>query len=525
MSKNLILLIVGHQGYIRHVADEKKYALQNDILFSSISNTYLPLLNLFHRLEDEKISFKLAMVFSPALCSLLDDSIIQEQYIEWLERRIALGEIELKRCEKNPELLKNAKAACEKAEKDKIDFCDVYGRNLLAEFKKFSEKGFLELLATCGTYAFLPHYGDMTEILNAQVEVGLYSHRYYFGAKPAGFYLPFLGYTAGIENVLKSYGFKYTIVDIRSLLFSENLPFEGIFSPVRSAETSFGLFAQDSDTPDDIHEFEKNPLYKNIEKDIGFELSDEELEKSGFLIEGSARIPSGFKYWSKSESVYDEETAKKQVEKDAEAFIAQKDEKLSKAQDYMKEKSPSLVCILDAKLLGQEWAEGVAFLEDVIRQISASSSGLSLGTCSENLENIYLLQKVNPYPGAAQGNSYGEDLLDGSNDWMLRYTRKMSARMIDLSDRYPNETGLKIRLLNLAARELMLAQSGEWAMMLHNDVFPEYASERFKESIRAFMTVYDALGTNTVSTEWLTRMEKEYTIFPWMNFRIFSKKV
>ena len=131
---------------------------------------------------------------------------------------------------------------------------------------------------------------------------------------------------------------------------------------------------------------------------------------------------------------------------------------------------------------------------------------------------------MSPYPGAAQGNSYGEDLLDNSNDWMIRYTRKMCERMVDLSDRFPNETGLKVRLLDLGAKELMMAQSGEWAQMIHDGLFPEYAARRFKESIKSFMIVFDALGSNTVSTEWLTKLEKEHLLFPWMNFRMFSPK-
>ena len=32
------------------------------------------------------------------------------------------------------------------------------------------------------------------------------------------------------------------------------------------------------------------------------------------------------------------------------------------------------------------------------------------------------------------------------------------------------------------------------------------------------------LGANTISTEWLTRLEQEHPLFPWMNYRIFSKK-
>ena len=432
------------------------------------------------------------------------------------------------------ELLANAKNCLAKARKDLVDFTQRYSQNLLKEFAAFAHKGRLELLATSGTYAFLPHYGDLTEILNAQVEIGLYSHRHYFGSNPDGFYLPFMGYTPGIEKVLRSYGFRYTIVDIRSMLFSETLPENGIFMPVRCnldsntslSQSSIALFCQDSETPDDIvgeGGFSSHSVYKNQSRDIAFELSGEELEKSGFLEEGMARIPSYFRYWSNSgESAYDEELAKKQAADDALSFFESKKAKLDKAEFCMKGNSPSLLCVIDAKMLGQDWAEGVLWLEKLVRKVA--SSDVSLASPAPLIGNQFSLQKLTPYPGAAQGNSYGEDLLDSTNSWMIRYTRKMSERMIDLSDRFPNETGLKVRLLNLGAKELMIAQSGEWAKMIHDGLFPEYAAKRFKEAIKAFMIVFDALGSNTVSTEWLTRLEREHVLFPWMNFRLFSPK-
>ncbi|MBR4321010.1 1,4-alpha-glucan branching protein domain-containing protein [Treponema sp.] len=533
MAKNLVLTIIAHQGYIRH-ENEGDYALQNDILFSALSQTYLPLLDMFHRFENEGIDFKLAMVLSPSLCSLLDDEMIKGQYVRWLEKRIALGEKEVIRLSADEKLLENAKSCLAKAKKDLADFVQLYSQNLLKEFAYFSEKGNLELLSTCGTYAFLPHYGDMTEILNAQVEVGLYSHRHYFGSNPDGFYLPFMGYTPGIEKVLRSYGFRYTIVDIRSILFSENVPENGIFTPVRCdmdtgtslSQSSLALFAQDPDTPDDIigqGGFASNPVYKNQGKDIAFELSAQELVEAGFIEENSARIPSYFRYWNNDgDKVYDEKAAFAQAEKDAETFFNSKKAKLDGAEACMAGKEPSLLCVIDAKSLGQEWAEGLVWLEKVIRK--SLSSDISLSGPAPLVGNIFSLQKITPYPGAAQGNSYGEDLLDSSNGWMIRYIRKMCERMVDLSDRFPNETGLKVRLLNLGARELMLAQSGEWTKMIHDGFFPEYAEKRFKEAIKAFMVVFDALGSNSVSTEWLTRIEREHIIFPWMNFRMFSPK-
>ena len=64
------------------------------------------------------------------------------------------------------------------------------------------------------------------------------------------------------------------------------------------------------------------------------------------------------------------------------------------------------------------------------------------------------------------------------------------------------------------------------AKKYHPDTNPgdEQAEKRFKESIAAFTAVFDSLGSNTVSTEWLTRLEARDSIFPWMNYRIFTKK-
>lgn len=107
---------------------------------------------------------------------------------------------------------------------------------------------------------------------------------------------------------------------------------------------------------------------------------------------------------------------------------------------------------------------------------------------------------------------------------MMRYIRKACERMIDLADRFPNDTGLKTRLLNLGAIELMLAQSSNLAKTIEDGEFPEFAERRFRESITAFTAVFDSLGSNTVSTEWLTIQESRDSIFPWMNYRIFSKK-
>ena len=96
--KNLLFVLTCHQGYVRHVEDEKNYVAENNLLFSSISSTYLPLIRMFRSLAADGIAAKVSLVIAPIVCSLLTDAAIQEQYIAWLDERIALGEREVARC-------------------------------------------------------------------------------------------------------------------------------------------------------------------------------------------------------------------------------------------------------------------------------------------------------------------------------------------------------------------------------------------------------------------------------------------
>lgn len=125
---------------------------------------------------------------------------------------------------------------------------------------------------------------------------------------------------------------------------------------------------------------------------------------------------------------------------------------------------------------------------------------------------------------AAEGSGYAENLLDKSNGWILRYALKAAERMVDLAERFSTDSGLKERCLNLAAKQLLIAQSADWPRMLNAGVKADYAARIFKYCIQGFSVVYDSLGSNSISTEWLTRTEKDFPLFPWMNYRVFGKK-
>ena len=97
-KKSIVITLVAHQGYIYQQDNATSKMLETEYLFSAISDTYLPLLDMFETLDLDAIPFKLVLVLTPTLCTLLSDYDVQNRYIAWLDQLILLGEHELQLC-------------------------------------------------------------------------------------------------------------------------------------------------------------------------------------------------------------------------------------------------------------------------------------------------------------------------------------------------------------------------------------------------------------------------------------------
>ncbi len=528
MQKILSLVIKASQDFIRHTDEDiKDNAPILNNFFEAVSNVYIPLLRMLDNLEADKIKCRFAIVLPPVLCNMLSDPSLQDEYVNWLEKRNTFGKAELRRNKADEKICAIINDTIENNKKLIADFTEKYNKQLIPVFAEYMTKGYLELMGTCGTDIFMPHYADLKEIISAQIESGLHAYRQYFGVMPEGFWLPAMGYTPGIEKLIRAYGYTYTILDSRSILFSEKVPEAGIFYPSRT-DNSLVIFARNRVIDSEL--FGENGIiysecYRNQNRDVGYELPMEKL--SSLIDKDGIRYSTGFKYWNRcfkdSGCLYNKECAEAQLEKDSDAFVEKRFQTLSKAAELLPSYNfVSEICTLDISKLSKTWNECIAWLEKVIRK--ACDKGLDVLSCDKMCDEQYNLEKIEPYFSAGAGAGYGENLLSSKNCWMMRYIRKSCERMIDLAGRFPMDTGLKTRLLNLGAKELMLAQSLNLAKMINRSEFPQFAEKRFKESIGAFTAVFDSLGSNTVSTEWLTKLEARDSIFPWMNYRIFTKK-
>ena len=66
--------------------------MEEQWLFEAISETYIPLLLNFKKLEEEHVDFRITMSMTPPLLSMLDNKLLQKRYIKYLETHIELCE-------------------------------------------------------------------------------------------------------------------------------------------------------------------------------------------------------------------------------------------------------------------------------------------------------------------------------------------------------------------------------------------------------------------------------------------------
>jgi 1,4-alpha-glucan branching enzyme len=522
----LALVLNAHMPFVRR--PEYPRFLEERWLYEAISETYLPLLRVFRSLEADAVPFHLTLSVSPTLAAMLGDKTLCERYVEYLDSQLRLAEAEEVRVGMDPAFGPLAGMYRALYAADKEDFLELYGRDILSALDFFYKKGRVELMTSSATHAFLPIFRDCREAVTSQVETAIIAHRKAFGKHPAGFWLPQLGWYPGVADVLRSYNVQYTVVTTRGAMLGEPTPRFGSFAPVecpsglvafiRDAGATKAVWSESTGYPAD-------PVYRDFYRDIGFDLPAEYLD--AHLENPGERIFTGFKYWSvtgrtEDKRPYDPAAAKTRAVQHAGRFLAERKTSAAAAAGLM-DRPPLMVCPFDAELFGHWWFEGPAFLEALFRQV-ASAGGLGLTTLGDYLKDFPDNQKSVPEFSSWGDGGFAEVWLDGSNDWIYRHVAKAVERMSELAERFPDESGLRERILDQAAREVLLAMCSDWALLMRAGKSASFARRQVEEPIANFGRIYDMLCSNTVSTEWLTRLEKRDNLFPSINYRMFRRK-
>jgi 1,4-alpha-glucan branching enzyme len=115
---------------------------------------------------------------------------------------------------------------------------------------------------------------------------------------------------------------------------------------------------------------------------------------------------------------------------------------------------------------------------------------------------------------------FHEYWLNETNAWIYPHLHKATERMIELSQREPQDQW-EWRALNQAARELLLAQSSDWAFIMRTGTMVPYAVRRTRSHLQRLNRLYEDIRAGKIDRDWLTQVEQMDNIFPHINYRVY----
>ncbi|MFH1338262.1 MAG: 1,4-alpha-glucan branching protein domain-containing protein [Candidatus Omnitrophota bacterium] len=523
MNKGYLCLVLhGHLPFVRH--PEYDDFLEEDWFYEAVTETYIPLILVFEGLLRDKVDFRLTLSLSPTLLSMFADSLLQERYIKHINKLIELAQKETERTRWQPEFNSLAHMYLGHFLKARETF-ERYQRNLSLAFKNFQETGNLEII-TCGaTHGFFPLMETIKASLRAQVKVAANHYAQVFGRKPRGIWLPECGYNPGDDEILKEAGLKYFFVDAHGVLHGTPRPKYGVFAPVycKSGVACFGRDLESSKQVwSSVEGYPGDYYYREFYRDIGFDLDYDYIK--AYIHPDGHRINTGIKYYritgtNNDKQPYLPQGARDKAAEHAGNFMFNRCRQIEYLYGIMGKK-PIIVSPYDAELFGHWWFEGPLWFDFLIRKLYFDQKAIRMITPSEYLAQNPRNQVIIPSMSSWGWKGYSEVWLQGSNDWIYRHLHEASNRMTEMVNRFPDAQGILRRALNQLLRELLLAQSSDWAFIMATGTHTDYAVRRTKEHLLRFMRLYEGIKSDSIDETWLSDIEYKDNIFPEIDYRV-----
>ncbi len=519
-----IPVLHSHLPFVKH--PEYDYFLEEQWLFEAIDECYIPLLTNLKKLTDEEIDFRLTVSITPPLAEMFIDELLMQKYQKHLDKMIELGYKEIQRtkhtCEAEHKLAHFYKSRYEKIKSFFEGFLD---KNLLNGYKYFANLGKLEII-TCGaTHGFLPILSVNEKSVQAQIEIAVKSHIKNFGTPPNGIWLPECAYYDGLDKILAQYGIKFFFGDSHTLICADPAAQNGVFSPVYTPE-DVAVFARDPHSSKKVWSSKEGYPgdfnYRDFYRDIGYDLELSYIKP--YISPDGNRVFTGYKYRkvtgkSDHKEFYDPTVAYNKTKEHAQNFHFERVEQFEEISKHL-DRTPMAVSPYDAELFGHWWFEGPDFLYHLFKEIDAHKSFKTL-TPLEYLSIYPVNQVTRPTPSSWGDQGYYDVWLNRGNDWIYRHLHHMADMMHEYAVKYKDEKNpTQKRVLNQMLRELLLAQSSDWAFLITTETATEYSIRRTKEHVSNFLKLSESL--ESVDESFLEWLEEKNSIFRDIDFRVFT---
>jgi len=521
----LALVLHAHLPYVRHPEDPT--VMEERWLFEAVVGTYLPLLQVFEGLAADGVPFRATFSLSAPLIGMLSDDLLKERAAQHVDTLIELSEKEIERTKPEPHYQRLALMYRDRFTSLRQTW-RAHDGNLVLAFKRLQDAGCLEVITSTATHAYFPLLDRNWAALRAQVHTAAEQYEHHFGCRTKGMWLGECGYVPGVDELLREAAIRYFFVDTHALVFADQAPVYGAFAPVY-CRTGVAAFARDVESSRQVWSAKEgypgDPQYRDFYRDIGFDLPMEYI--GPYVHPDGHRLYTGIKYHAITHAslhdkwVYEPDAARSRAGEHAMHFRVERQKQVEALAANM-DRPPIIVAPFDAELYGHWWYEGPQFLDYLLRQIHFNQDVIETLTPGDYLDRHPTNQVATPSASSWGAKGYNEYWLNESNAWVYRHLHVLGERMVELAHRFPNAEGVFQRALNQAARELMLAQSSDWAFIMKTGTHVSYAERRTNEHILNFTQLYDSLATGEVNEPALAALEAKNNIFPNVDYRVYA---
>jgi 1,4-alpha-glucan branching enzyme len=516
-----------HLPYVRH--PEHPEFLEEDWFFEALNETYVPIVSVLDGLLADGVDYRLTVTLSPPLVSMMTDELLISRYHRHLDRLVDLARREAERTWREDHRFHDvARFYVHEYERIRRIFREQYGSNLLSAFRKHRDAGKLEII-TCGaTHGFLPLMDPVPQAVRAQVQVAARHYRKHFDRDPSGIWLPECGYLPGHETYLREVGLRFSFLEAHGLTDAHPRPSAGVHAPIaspdgivffgRDMESSRQVWSAETGYPGDYD-------YREFYKDVGWELPVDYL---GEILPDGLRKNVGLKYYRVTGKVglgdkqpYVRGWAMEKAASHAANFLFNRQRQVEHLAGTLG-RPPIVVSPYDAELFGHWWFEGPDFLNYLFRKMHFDQEVVKPTTPTEFLARFPDLEVCQPPMCTWGAKGYAEVWLNEGNHWIYPHLDMAAERMVELARRFEHPSELERRALNQAARELLLAQSSDWAFIMKTNTTVEYAKKRTRDHIARFDYLYRMLVTGGFLEEpILKEFEDRDNIFPDIDYRVY----
>lgn len=522
--KSIIFVLHAHLPWVRH--PEWDNFLEEQWLFEAITESYAPLIFMLNHLIDENIEAKLTLTLSPTLLAMLDDELLHERTLRYVNSRLRLLDEEQVRHSSPEDPFRNLVSMYQERYREILALLDGKG-GLIRAFRNLQERGILEIITCAATHAFLPHLIHAPGIIKSQIGIGCRVYERLLGKRPQGIWLPECGYIPGVESVLAEEGLRYFFVESHAIELaapgrhydpgSPLIPVQTHAGPVafgRDRETSKAVWSAKEGYPGDF-------FYRDFYRDVGFDLDDDLI--APYMPPAIDHTFTGIKYYritgpTDQKQPYDRSAALDKTRIHAEDFVNRVIGRLWWIEQCGM-KSPLIVCPYDAELFGHWWFEGIDWLGEVFRRI-ALLEDIRAVSASQYLDSGGETRKGIPAHSSWGDGGYGEVWGSDKAEWLYPHIYGLNHHLRRLRQRYNNSRDPLTKMaLAQFERELLLLESSDWTFILHTATQTGYAKTRVAHHIKACLDLKAMLESGQIDEMrlneliWLNPCFTEYDLW------------